>query len=132
MSTSTASQHLPAARSARSTRRTATSRSHPAHVHLTRRGRLLVLLALVGVLFAAFSLGRSASQASPRVDAVTTRVQPAVEQLTVQSGESLWTLARRVAPEKDPREVIAQIRTLNEMTSTQLRPGQQLLLPLAA
>jgi LysM repeat protein len=132
MSASTASQHLPAAGSARSRRRTTTSRSHPAHMHLTRRGRLLVLLALVGVLFAAFSLGRSASQASPRVDAAPARLQPAVEQLTVQSGESLWTLARRVAPERDPREVIAQIRTLNELTTTQLRPGQQLLLPLPA
>ena len=97
-------------------------------VHLTRRGRSLLLLALVGVLFAAFSLGRANSQA-----VVTAGEAPAaVEQITVQSGESLWAVARRIAPENDPREVIAQIRRLNQLEDSQLQAGQQLLLPKAA
>ena len=137
MSASTASQHLPVAAATRdatrSARRTSTPRSGPAHLRLTRRGRLLLLVALVGVLFAAFSLGRSASQAAPRLDADLPAVpQPAAEQLVVQHGESLWALAQRVAPDDDPRDVIAQIRRLNDLPSAQLRPGQQLLLPVAA
>ncbi len=97
----------------------------PRPVRLTRRGRTLLLAALVAVLFGAFSLGRSASEAAPVAQA-----QPAVEQVTVLSGESLWTVARRIAPDNDPREVIAQIRRVNGLTGSQLRVGQQLLLPV--
>ena len=111
---------------------TATSRTR-GHVRLTRRGRLLVLVALVGVLFAAFSLGRSASQAAPRVDAPAAAAVPAApQQLTVQHGESLWTLAQRIAPDDDPRDVVAQLRQINDLSSSSVRPGQQLLLPRAA
>ena len=97
--------------------------------HLTRRGRTLLLLALVGLLFGAFSLGRANTQAAPVRDAAPV---PAVEQITVQPGESLWAVARRVAPENDPREVMAQIRRLNALESSALQVGQQLLLPVAA
>ena len=94
-------------------------------VHLTRRGRVLLLALLVAVLFGAFSLGRAAPQA-----ASVSSSAPALEQITVQQGESLWTVARRIAPDNDPREVIAQIRRLNDLTTWQLQAGQQLLLPV--
>ena len=108
---------------------TATQHSTTAsHTRLTRRGRVLLLAALVAVLFGAFSLGRSASQAAPPSTA------PVAEQqrVTVQAGDSLWTLAQRIAPEHDPRDVVAKIRDLNELTSAHLSPGQQLVLPVAA
>lgn len=95
-------------------------------VRLTRRGRLAVLTLLVAVLFGAFSLGRAAPQAAP-----VGRTQPLPVQITVQPGESLWTVARRVAPDHDPREIVAQIRRLNDLTTWELRTGQQLLLPIA-
>ena len=102
-------------------------------VHVTRRGRALLLMALVAVLFGAFSLGRANSQAaSTSADPAAPRAAAAEEQITVQPGESLWALARRVAPENDPREVMAQIRRLNELDGSGLQVGQQLLLPAAA
>lgn len=111
---------------------TTTADLHPttdAHLRLTRRGRLLLLVTLVAVLFGAFSLGRAATQAAP----VAGEAGPAaVTQATVQPGDSLWTLARRIAPENDPRDVVAQIRRLNDLTSSQLQPGQSLILPVAA
>ena len=94
-------------------------------VHLTRRGRVLLLALLVAVLFGAFSLGRAAPQA-----ASVNQSGPVLEQVTVQQGESLWTVARRIAPHNDPREVIAQIRRLNDLATWQLQAGQQLLLPV--
>lgn len=99
-----------------------------AHTRLTRRGRVLLLAALVAVLFAAFSLGRSASEAAPPTAALVT----AEHRVTVQQGDSLWTLARRIAPDNDPRDVVAQIRDLNDLGSPRLQPGQQLVLPVAA
>ena len=110
MSATTASQHTTTA----------------GHTRLTRRGRVLLLAGLVAVLFGAFSLGRSVSEAAP----------PSAEQaqhlVTVQDGDSLWTLARQVAPDHDPRDVVAKIRDLNDLTSPGLTPGQQLVLPVAA
>lgn len=106
------------------------STSSTPQVHLTRRGRALVLMALVAVLFGAFSLGRANTQAASTADAGA--AAPSVTQITVQPGESLWAVARRIAPENDPREVVAQIRRLNDLTGSDLQAGQQLLLPRAA
>ena len=110
MSATTATQHSTAA----------------SHTRLTRRGRVLLLTALVAVLFGAFSLGRSVSEAA----APSSR--PAQNVVTVERGDSLWTLARRVAPDNDPRDVVAQIHDLNDLSSAGLVPGQQLVLPVAA
>ena len=110
MSATTASQHTTAA----------------SHTRLTKRGRVLLLAALVAVVFGAFSLGRSVSEAAPP------SAQPAQHLVTVQQGDSLWTLAQRVAPDNDPREVVALIRDLNDLSSSQLLPGQHLVLPAAA
>ena len=104
--------------------------SRTSQVHLTRRGRALVLLALVAVLFAAFSLGRANTQASAARPAPSV-AEPVFDQVVVQPGESLWSVARRVAPQNDPREVMAQIRRINDLAGTELIVGQQLLLPVA-
>ena len=109
---------------------TATTSSRPAApVRLTRRGRAMLVLLLAAVLLAAFSLGRTATQAA---DVAVDGGAPELQQTTVQPGESLWSVAQRIAPDNDPRDVVAQIRRLNDLRSTQLRVGQQLLLPVAA
>jgi hypothetical protein len=96
-------------------------------VRLTRRGRVVIVLALLTVAFLAFTLGRvGSSQAATEPG---TRVPYA--QTTVHRGETLWAVARRVAPGHDPREVVEQIRVLNHLTGS-LQAGQQLLLPRAA
>ena len=94
-------------------------------VRITRRGRLVLTLGLAGLLLAAFSLGRAdAPQAATAVAHV-----PEVVQTTVQPGDSLWKLAHGVAPEDDPREVVQQLRRLNDLSGSGLQVGQQLLLP---
>ena len=98
-------------------------------LRLTRRGRALLVLLLAGLLLAAFSLGQQDTQAAGVSSGAGA---PAPAQTTVQPGESLWSVAKRIAPENDPREVIAQIRRLNDLDSSQLQVGQHLLLPTAA
>lgn len=98
-----------------------------AAVRLTRRGRAAVLLVMVALLFGAFAAGRTASQAAQEPEQ-----RPVLSQTTVQRGESLWTVARRVAPEQDPRQVVVALRRLNGLTSAQVQAGQHLLLPAAA
>ena len=107
MSATTASQHTTAA----------------SHTRLTRRGRLVVVAVLAGLLFAAFSLGRVGAEGS------TSEQRSATTVVTVAPGETLWGVAQRLAPGEDPRPVVEQIRRLNDLESGALRAGQQLVLP---
>ena len=99
-------------------------------VRLTRRGRAVLVLLAAALLLTAFSLGRTASEAADARGGVASA--PAPTQTTVQAGESLWSVAQRIAPDNDPREVIAQIQRLNDLDGAHLAVGQQLLLPTAA
>ena len=97
---------------------------HPSStLRLTRRGRVVLVLALAGLLLAAFSLGRSDTQAATEA---TTR--PVLAPTTVHSGETLWQVAQRIAPSSDPRAVVAQLKDLNDLRGA-VQAGQQLLLP---
>jgi hypothetical protein len=94
-------------------------------VRLTRRGRAVVLLALLGLLLTAFVVGRAGSS-----QAATERTARTPYPLTtVHAGETLWSVAKRVAPGHDPRAVVQQISELNHLTGGAVRSGQQLLLP---
>jgi hypothetical protein len=99
----------------------------PTRTRLTRRGRLVLLGLCALILLAAISVGRAGSQA-----ATATETGPMLQQTTVQQGETLWAVARRIAPQNDPREIVAQIRRINHLQTANLRVGQQLLLPVAA
>ena len=91
---------------------------------LTPRGRFVLLAVAVLLLLAAFSLGRAASQA-----ATTVEHGPALTQTTVHQGDTLWSVAHRLAPGNDPRDVIARIQQVNHLSGSDLVAGQQLLLP---
>jgi nucleoid-associated protein YgaU len=45
----------------------------------------------------------------------------------VRPGDTLWTIARRVEPQRDPRAVVDQLA--NELHGTSLYPGEQIPLP---
>ena len=96
-------------------------------LRLTRRGKAVVLVVTALLLLLAISAGRTGSQA-----ATVTEVGPQLQQTTVQSGDTLWSVAQRIAPDNDPREVVAQIRRINHLHSSALQAGQLLLLPAAA
>jgi nucleoid-associated protein YgaU len=49
--------------------------------------------------------------------------------VVVQSGDTLWSLAREVAPEEDPRAVVDAIVELNGLEDVDLLPGAVLQLP---
>lgn len=52
-----------------------------------------------------------------------------LEFVTVQSGDSLWSLADVYAPSEDPRDWIAEVVLLNALETADLTPGQQIALP---
>jgi nucleoid-associated protein YgaU len=49
--------------------------------------------------------------------------------VVVQPGDTLWSIARSVADDRDVREVIHSIRQANGLESGDIAPGQVLQLP---
>jgi LysM repeat protein len=93
-------------------------------VRLTRRGRVVTVLAVL--VLAGFALVGVAG----RVGALHGSPVPASAptQVVVEPGETLWSIAERVAPKRDPRPVVDQIRRLNDLPTTDVHPGQTLRL----
>ncbi len=49
--------------------------------------------------------------------------------ITVLNGDSLWSIAKDYFPENDPRDVIDEICSLNDLSGFTIYAGQTLLLP---
>jgi LysM repeat protein len=100
------------------------------HLRLTRRGRV-VLTTLVSVPLVVGSLFLVANAGEAAATAPTVASTHAhFHYVTVQDGQSLWSIAERVAPNADPREVIAEIVSLNQLQSGDVVPGERLAIPL--
>jgi hypothetical protein len=104
--------------------RTRKPRRTPAR--LTPRGRMVFLAVTVAVMFAALVMWGPRSAAVP----IGTRLEP-TRVVTVQAGESLWDIARQVAPHTDPRVTIERIVSINALPDAgDLRIGQSLTVPV--
>jgi LysM repeat protein len=103
-----------------------TTATVPTPVRLTRLGRALLGLAavLLGLAVAVTAATMAVRHGRP-VPALPASA-PAV--VVVKPGDTLWEIARRVAPQRDPRDVVAELRRLNALPSADVRAGQQLRL----
>jgi len=92
---------------------------------LTRRGRLaIVLLAAVALLALAPWRAIASTPAGTAPEGWTA--------VTVAPGDTLWEYAQEAAPGADPRPVIAEIRAVNDLSTSTLQPGQRLVVPVAS
>jgi hypothetical protein len=112
--------------------------SQPAGLTLTRRGRLVVALGVLALVLAAFVglvvllLGPTATPASATTSSAAAGVVSAhsgLATITVRSGETLWAIATRVAPNADPRETITAIEQVNNLRTGYVYAGQRLVVP---
>lgn len=96
------------------------------HMRLTRRGRtVFVGLGALPILVGAFVFGLNGGGAVASSEPVDVKFQ----YVTVHAGESLWSFAEDLAPQSDPRDVVDDIRSLNQLSSAGLEPGQRLAIP---
>lgn len=96
------------------------------HLRITRRGRaVLTLLIAVPLAIGGAFAGVGAIGAAAGSQGSTATFQ----YVTVETGESLWQVAEAVAPTADPRDVIADILSLNNLSSGEVQPGQRLAIP---
>ena len=91
-----------------------------APLRLTRRG---VVLLAVSVAVLAVGLVLSAWLSAPNA-AAGRPAQPAT--VVVHDGDTLWSIAGRVAPERDPRAAVADLQRANHLVGVELTPGQVL------
>lgn len=104
---------------------TAGTASATVPARLTRRGRVVLMIVLLVVASIALSLGRASNATS------TPPATAHYSTVTVQEGQTLWEIARMVAPDADPRATIARIVDLNALPSANdIRPGLRLALPM--
>ena len=97
----------------------------PSSVRLTRRGRVVVVVAALLVAFAigvfVTAAGSVATQ-RPGTPEPTRIVQ-------VHSGDTLWGIASELADDGDVRAMMEQIERLNALDSSVLQAGQRLVVP---
>ncbi|UFU15183.1 LysM peptidoglycan-binding domain-containing protein [Curtobacterium sp. C1] len=110
------------------TQRTATPAVRT-RLRLTRRGRVVLttLAALpvaVGILLAVINGGQASAGDASRAGAPVH-----FETVTVQPGETLWSLAEQTAPDADPRDFVQDVVSLNALDGSTLQAGEQIAIP---
>ncbi len=94
------------------------------HMHRTYvRRRLVATLAGIAVVAVVSGQVATAAQASDQPVLVTSR------SYVIRPGDTLWSIAISIAPERDPREVVAELQRSNGGDSTRLSPGETLSIP---
>lgn len=78
------------------------------------------ILVVAGIAVASFVSGQAAGAAGERAIS---------QHYTVQQGDTLWAIAAELAPNSDPRDYVANLVELNQLTSANVIPGQDLILP---
>jgi hypothetical protein len=90
----------------------------------------LVAAAVLVVLLASSALapGAVAGDWSAGAD---TEVGSSTVAVVVAPGDTLWDLAQRHAPDRDPREFVTEVYRINDLPESGLvRAGERLLLPV--
>jgi LysM repeat protein len=95
-----------------------------AHLRMTKRGRAVLLtLVAVPLVTAALAFGINAGGAT------ATSSSTPLTKITVVNGETLWGVAKQIAPNSDPRDVISDLMSVNRLDSADIYPGEQLSIP---
>lgn len=95
-------------------------------LRLTQRGRAVVtVLVATPLVIAAFLFAINGGQATASLEGSNVPF----EYVTVEPGQSMWQLAEELAPQSDPRDVIAQLVQFNQLSGSDVYAGQQLAVP---
>jgi hypothetical protein len=91
-----------------------------APLRLTRRGVIVLATAVALACSAVWWLGAQSAGSSGAAP------QPAPRMVTVAPGDTLWAIAARIAPQRDPRAEVAQLQHRNHLVDAAIVPGQVL------
>jgi LysM repeat protein len=119
VSQATVSQTVTPRSTEKSQKVAASQQTDHAPLRLTRRGRV-VLTGLTALLITGLGIGAGTAHAASGRD---------VTRVTVSKGQNLWSVAEKADPDTDPRAIIAEVISLNGLTSTTIYPGERLWVP---
>ena len=109
------------------------SSDRPSGIVLNRRGRLartLVVLSLAIVLGSLVSGSLVSANAGAGTEAGPSKAGSFIT-VTVAPGETIWSLATRMAPETgDVRGLVSEILEVNSLASVDVEAGQKIRIPL--
>jgi len=115
-------QDVQLAQQARQQQWEAMKAGYPTPVRLTRRGRRLV--AMMALLPMAVFLWFNSSHGAAAADH-----SPATRTVVVQPGQTLWDVAVATKPGNDPRQTVFELKKVNHLTSSDVWPGQAIVVP---
>jgi LysM repeat protein len=101
--------------------------ANPSTITLNRRGRLartFVVLSLAIVLGSVVS-----AKAGAGIDAAPQAAESFIT-VTVAPGDTVWSLANRLAGARDVRSLVSEIISVNSLASVDVATGQKLRIPL--
>ena len=101
--------------------------ANPSTITLNRRGRLartFVVLSLAIVLGSVVSAKAGAGTDSPP------QARGSFITVTVAPGDTVWSLANRLAGARDVRSLVSEIISVNSLASVDVATGQKLRIPL--
>jgi len=103
--------------------------SHVGQTRLTTRGRLLLC---ASGLVVALSLISANTALGSNENGVVLGGTTGYESIRVLPGESLWSIARQVAPDfgASTGDIVAMIIEINNLPSSELESGAELLIPV--
>ncbi len=100
-------------------------RSAP-RLRLTQRGRaVLTFLAATPLVIGALLFVLAGGTATASLEGSGTTF----EYVTIEPGQTLWEVAETIAPAADPRDVISDLMSLNQLNSADVWAGQELAIP---
>ena len=113
------------------------SSTNPSGIRLNRRGRLartFVVLSLAVVMASLFGLQAGANTSEP-VNATNSYTEVSYTEVsyievTAAPGDTLWSLATRMAEGGDVRALVDEIATVNSLATAELQAGQKVRIPL--
>ncbi|MCH1883602.1 hypothetical protein [Agrococcus sp. ARC_14] len=99
-------------------------------LRMTSRGRRALALLVATPVLAAAALAGAGVLGDALAGAVASSSTQTADfsYVTVLPGQSLWQIAQSLAPDADPRDVIAEIEMLNGIAGS-IQPGEQLAIP---
>ena len=103
------------------------SSTNPSGARLNRRGRLartLLVLSLAVVMASLFGLQAGANTSE------TVKTQTSYIEVTAAPGDTLWSLATRMADGGDVRALVDEIASVNSLATAELQAGQKVRIPL--
>lgn len=90
-------------------------------------GWTLILIVSAGLLLGA---GKTLQSAQASNADLSSSAAVTFEYVTIMQGDSLWSVAEEYAPNRDPRDFIAEIVALNNLSDSVVDAGMRLALPI--